>query len=226
MAPGGPDGCGARWTAQAARPEARAERNEHDAVQDKLAGPAATRTAAGPGPAAARFDRAETIVIGALLAAFLAAAPVRRARRRGWAHDSAARQAQAQRASLVRGHGHAAVVGTYPGGLRVGVRFRCRGPLARPGRAGPDGELFVTRPARPRATARGYGSTRPARRRSAAEPGPDDRPGSTGRGGGSRQPRGVLATAGWLVRRSLDRRRLSGWDTEWLANGPRWSPRR
>jgi len=36
----------------------------------------------------------------------------------------------------------------------------------------------------------------------------------------------VLATAGWLVRRSLNRRRLSGWDTEWLANGPRWSPRR
>jgi hypothetical protein len=36
----------------------------------------------------------------------------------------------------------------------------------------------------------------------------------------------VLATVGWLVRRLLDRRRLSGWDAEWLANGPRWSPRR
>ena len=36
----------------------------------------------------------------------------------------------------------------------------------------------------------------------------------------------VLATAGWLVRRSLDRRRLSGWDADWLATGPRWSPRR
>jgi hypothetical protein len=36
----------------------------------------------------------------------------------------------------------------------------------------------------------------------------------------------VLITAGWLVRRSLDRRRLSGWDAGWLANGPRWSPRR
>ncbi len=29
----------------------------------------------------------------------------------------------------------------------------------------------------------------------------------------------VLATAGWLVRRSLDRRRLCGWDAGWLANG-------
>jgi hypothetical protein len=36
----------------------------------------------------------------------------------------------------------------------------------------------------------------------------------------------VLAAVGWLVRRSLDRGRLSGWDAEWLANGPRWSPRR
>ena len=34
----------------------------------------------------------------------------------------------------------------------------------------------------------------------------------------------VLITAGWLVRSSLDRRRLSGWDAERLANGPRWSP--
>ena len=33
----------------------------------------------------------------------------------------------------------------------------------------------------------------------------------------------ALITAGWLVRRSLDRRRLSGWDAGWLANGPRWS---
>jgi len=36
----------------------------------------------------------------------------------------------------------------------------------------------------------------------------------------------VLATVGWLARRFLDRRRLSRWDAEWLANGPRWSPRR
>jgi hypothetical protein len=36
----------------------------------------------------------------------------------------------------------------------------------------------------------------------------------------------VLITAGWLVRRPLDRRRLSGWGAEWLASGPQWSPRR
>jgi hypothetical protein len=36
----------------------------------------------------------------------------------------------------------------------------------------------------------------------------------------------ILAGVGWLTRRALDRRRLAGWDAEWLANGPRWSPRR
>ena len=36
----------------------------------------------------------------------------------------------------------------------------------------------------------------------------------------------MLAVAGWLTRRSLDRRRLAGWDADWLANGPLWSPRR
>jgi hypothetical protein len=36
----------------------------------------------------------------------------------------------------------------------------------------------------------------------------------------------VLIVAGWLARRSLDRRRLAAWDADWLATGPRWSPRR
>ena len=36
----------------------------------------------------------------------------------------------------------------------------------------------------------------------------------------------TLIVAGWLARRSLDRRRLAAWDADWLANGPRWSPRR
>jgi hypothetical protein len=36
----------------------------------------------------------------------------------------------------------------------------------------------------------------------------------------------VLAAAGWLTRHFLDRRRLAGWEAEWLANGPRWNPRR
>jgi hypothetical protein len=47
-------------------------------------------------------DRAETIVLGALLAGFLAAAPFAAPAAGAWGHDSTARQAQAQRASLVQ----------------------------------------------------------------------------------------------------------------------------
>jgi hypothetical protein len=36
----------------------------------------------------------------------------------------------------------------------------------------------------------------------------------------------LLGVVGWLAHRSLNRRRLAGWDADWLATGPRWSPRR
>ena len=36
----------------------------------------------------------------------------------------------------------------------------------------------------------------------------------------------VLAVAYGLTWRTLAARRLAGWDADWLATGPRWSPRR
>jgi hypothetical protein len=36
----------------------------------------------------------------------------------------------------------------------------------------------------------------------------------------------VLIIVGWAARWALDRRRLAAWEAEWLASGPRWSPRR
>jgi hypothetical protein len=33
----------------------------------------------------------------------------------------------------------------------------------------------------------------------------------------------VLAGLSWLARRILDRRKLAGWESEWLVVGPRWS---
>ncbi len=33
----------------------------------------------------------------------------------------------------------------------------------------------------------------------------------------------LLACVRWGIRRALDRRRLAGWEAEWLAVGPRWS---
>jgi hypothetical protein len=35
----------------------------------------------------------------------------------------------------------------------------------------------------------------------------------------------VLLTAAVAVRRALDRRRMTAWEAEWLATGPRWSSR-
>ena len=53
-------------------------------------------------PLRRRSDRAETIMLGTLLAGFLAAAPFAANAAGGWAHASAVRDAQAQRASLVQ----------------------------------------------------------------------------------------------------------------------------
>ncbi len=35
----------------------------------------------------------------------------------------------------------------------------------------------------------------------------------------------VLAAAAWLAHWLIDRRRMAGWDAQWRAMGPRWSPR-
>jgi hypothetical protein len=171
-------------------------------------------------------DRAETIVLGALLAGFLTAAPFAAHAAGAWGHDSAVRQAQAQRASLVQvtaillraspvltGYGSAS-------GFAVGARWRVLdGPLR-------TGELLVTAD-----VAAGH-STRIWVDRSGRLTGPPlTRDQLTGRaqlaaGAAVGGLAAVLTTAGWLVRGSFDRRRLAGWDAEWLANGPRWSPRR
>jgi hypothetical protein len=35
----------------------------------------------------------------------------------------------------------------------------------------------------------------------------------------------LLIITGLLVRRALDKRRMAAWDADWLATGPRWTPR-
>lgn len=36
----------------------------------------------------------------------------------------------------------------------------------------------------------------------------------------------ALTAVCWLVCWAVDRRRMAAWDADWLATGPRWSPRR
>ena len=171
-------------------------------------------------------DRAETVVLGALLAAFLAAAPFTAHVAGSWAHASAVRDAQAQRASLhqvtatlVRA---APVLSSYGSASDFAVEARWRAPDGRVR----TGELLVTA-----TTAAGH-STRIWVDQAGRLTGP---PMSGDQVAGRAQLAVGVAVGGlavllimaaWLVRRGIDRRRMAAWDADWLANGPRWSPRR
>jgi hypothetical protein len=171
-------------------------------------------------------DRAETVVLGALLAAFLAAAPFTAYAAGSWAHASAVRDAQAQRASLHQVTATlveaAPLLGSYGSASDFAVEARWRAPDGRVR----TGELLVTA-----ATAAGH-STRIWVDRGGRLTGPPlSRDQVTGRAqlavgvavGGLAV---LLITAAWLARRGIDRRRMAAWDADWMANGPRWSPRR
>jgi hypothetical protein len=171
-------------------------------------------------------DRAETVVLGALLAAFLAAAPFAAHAAGSWAHASAVRDAQAQRASLrqvtatlVRA---APVLSSYGSASDFAVEARWRAPDGRVR----TGELLVT------ATAAAGRSTRIWVDRTGRLTGPPlSRDRVTGRvqlavGVAVGGLAVLLIVAAWLARGGIDRRRMAAWDADWLANGPRWSPRR
>jgi hypothetical protein len=171
-------------------------------------------------------DRAETVVLAALLAAFLAGAPFAAHAAGHWASASATREAQAQRASLSQVT--ATLVRQAPiwsgdgSGAGAVTLARWRAP---DGRAR-TGEVFVTAGMLAGGTVRVWVN----QAGQLANP-PLTRDQKSGRiqlaaGVAVAGLALVLAAAGWLTRRSLDRRRLAGWDAEWLANGPRRSPRR
>jgi hypothetical protein len=171
------------------------------------------------------FDRAETVVLGALLAAFLAAAPFAAHAAGSWAHVSAVRDAQAQRPSLHQVTatllGAAPVLSGYGLASDFAVEARWRAPDGRIR----TGELLVT------ATAAAGHSTRIWVDRTGRLTEPLSRDQVTGRVqlavgvtvGGLAV---LLIMAAWLARGGIDRRRMAAWDADWLANGPRWSPRR
>ena len=171
-------------------------------------------------------DRAETIVLGALLAVFLAAAPFAAHAAGSWAHASAVRDAQAQRASLHQVTATlsraAPVPSSYGSASDFAVEARWRAPDGRVR----TGELLVTAD-----LAAGH-STRVWVDRTGRLTGPPlSRDQMTGRvqlaaGVAVGGLAVVLIMAAWLVRGGIDRRRMAAWDADWLANGPRWSPRR
>jgi len=178
-------------------------------------------------PLRRRSDRVETTVLGLLLAAFLAGAPFATHAAGSWAYATSAREAQAQRASL---HQVPATLlkaapawNAYTNGrgvLKVDARWRAADGQVR------TGDVFVLGEAAAGSTVLVW--TNRAGQLTGPPLGPTQLVSraqlAAGAAAGSLAV--ALIAAAWLVRRSLNRRRLAAWDADWLANGPRWSQRR
>jgi hypothetical protein len=169
-------------------------------------------------------DRAETAVLGVLLAAFLACAPFAAHAAGSWTYATSAREAQAQQAALrqVRATLLQAAVpwGLGEGGAEAQARWQAPDGQVR------TGQVFVSVGAPAGSTVavwvNGAGQLADS---------PLQHSQVTGRAEMARvlAVTGlavVLILVGWAARWALDRRRLSAWDAEWLATGPRWSSRR
>ena len=169
-------------------------------------------------------DRAETAMLSVLIAAFLAMAPFAAHAAGSWTYAASAREAQAQQAALHQVPATllqaAAPWNLSESGSEANARWK-----APDGRES-TGQVFVLSGA----TA---GSTVMLWVNQAGQL--TDSPLQHGQVTGRAVMARVLAVAalavmlivvGWAARWALDRRRLAAWDAEWLATGPRWSPRR
>jgi hypothetical protein len=169
-------------------------------------------------------DRAETAMLGILLAAFLAGAPFVAHAAGSWTYDGSAREAQAQqvaihqvRATLLQA---AAPWTLSAGGAEVPARWKAPDGQVR------TGQVFA-------ASGAPAGSTVMVWVNQSGQL--TDSPLMPGQVAGRADMARVLAVVAFGVvlillglagRWGLDRRRLAAWDTDWLATGPRWSPRR
>jgi hypothetical protein len=172
-------------------------------------------------------DRIETAVLGVLLAVFLAATPFAAHVGESWAYATSAREAQAQRASLHQVPATllkaASAWNAYSNGrgvLEVDAWWRAADGQVR------TGEVFVPAGAAAGSTVLVW--TNRAGQLTGPPLGPVQLTSRAQLAAGAAA--GSLAVAllavAWLTRRSLNRRRLAAWDADWLATGPRWTPRR
>jgi hypothetical protein len=168
-------------------------------------------------------DRAETAVLGALLAAFLAGAPLAAHAAGSWTYATSARETQAQQAAIHQVRAtllQAATPGSIlEGGAEANAQWKAPDGHMR------TGQVFVPDTAAAGSTVLVWVS----QAGQLANP-PLQHSQVTGRVVSAR----VLAVAGlavtlllvgWAARWALDRRRLAAWEAEWVATGPRWSPR-
>ena len=169
-------------------------------------------------------DRAETAMLGVLLAAFLAGAPFAAHAAGSWTYATSVREAQAQQAVL---HQVPATLlqaaspwGISEGGAEAPARWKA-----------PDGQVRTAQVFVLSGAPAGSKVMVWVNQAGQLTDSPLQHSQVTGRADMAR----VLAIAalavtlmivGWAARWALDRRRLAAWGAEWLSAGPRWSPRR
>lgn len=168
-------------------------------------------------------DRAETAVLAALAAAFLAGAPFAAQAAGAWTHAAVQREQAAQESSwrlvpavLLT----AATTSVRPDPLPQskarwiapdGATITSDIPVPSGGRAGTTVRIWV---------ARDGALTQPPLLDSQVSNEVD-----CTEAGAVAALAATLAVVGFLARRSLDRRRMAAWDAEWRAAGPRWTMR-
>jgi hypothetical protein len=169
-------------------------------------------------------DRAETLLFGVLVAVFLAGAPFAAHAAGSWTYAASIREAQTQQAALRQVP--ATVLQAAPpwsigeGGAETLARWKAPDGQVR------TGQIFV-----PSAAPAGSTVTVWVNQAGRLTDSPLQHSQVTGRTVMA-QVFAVTALAvvliiiGWAARWTLDRRRLAAWEAEWLASGPRWSPRR
>jgi hypothetical protein len=172
-------------------------------------------------------DRVETALLALLVVAFLAAAPFTALAGAAWAH---ARAHEAQLTEQASWHQVPALVLTVTSGVRDGGGYAGLETQAQARWRAPDGKV-VTReiPVMPGTVA---GAT--VRLWMTSDGQLTDAPLQNSQVAGDVAFAGtvsvialatLLAIAGMLARRALDRRRMAAWDAEWRVTGPRWTTR-
>ena len=175
-------------------------------------------------PLRRRSDRAETAMLGVLLAVFLAAAPFAAHAAGSWTYATSAREAQAQQAArhqvpatLLQSATLSSIGG---GGAEAQARWKAPDGQMR------TGQIFVTNGAPAGSTVMVW-----VNQAGQVSESPLQQSQVTGRTVMA-QVIAVAALAvtliivGWAAHWALERRKLAAWDAEWLATEPRWSPRR
>lgn len=168
-------------------------------------------------------DRAETAILAALAAAFLAGAPFAAQASGMWAHTALQREQAAQNSSwrlvpaVLLTKASTGVRGTPVPEAKArwitpyGETITSDIPVPSGARAGTTVRIWVARDGTP---------TQPPLLDSQVSSEVD-----WAEAGGVAALAATLAVVGFLARRSLDKRRLAAWDAEWRAAGPRWTMR-